>query len=331
MTKIVCDTRWIGPDEAGRFAREILARLGACKPLSLKTPLGGAWDALRIRRALKAARPDVYFSPGCSPPLGRPVPFVFTLHDLCLLRLSGEAMLGQRFHYRHVVRAAVRKAFRVLTVTEYSRQEIMRWTGVGPTRLVAVGCGVAPAFSPQGVRHSAPYPYLFFGGARRARENLPRLLAALKKSALDVQVRLVLAGKQDKAVGKLVFRAGVGERVAFAGDVPADQLPAWYRGAAAVIMPSLADGCPLTVLESMACGTPVLTSQTGALGEVAGDAALTVEPTDVESIAAGLRRIVEDQSLAQDLRRRGLERARAFTWDRVAQRIRGILDEAAGP
>jgi len=329
MPEIACDTRWIGPHGIGRFAREVLARLGRYKPLPLETSPLSVLDPFRVRRALKKLRPAVYFSPAFNPPSRSPVPFVFTLNDLNHVKFPGESSLGRRLYYRRFVRPAARRAFRVLTVSEYSRQEIISWTGLRPERVVAVGCGVGPAFAPRGARCKAPYTYLFYCGGRRPHKNLPRLMEALKQSGLAPNIRLVLTGKQDKAAWRMIGKAGVSARVAFAGQIPDKQLPAWYRGAVAVVIPSLTEGFGLPALEAMACGTPVVASSVGGLAEVVGDAALIVNPVSVDSIAAGLRRIVEDRQLATELRRRGPQRAQRFGWSRVVKRIRDILEEAA--
>ncbi|WP_238529980.1 glycosyltransferase family 4 protein [Thermus parvatiensis] len=122
---------------------------------------------------------------------------------------------------------------------------------------------------------------------------------------------------------------GLEKHVVFAGTIPDELLPAYYRGALALILPSLYEGFGLPALEAMACGTPVVTSSVTSLPEVVGDAAVLVDPYDVESIAWGVRRVVEDSSLRKELRRKGLKRAKQFSWDKTAELTWKVLQEAA--
>jgi glycosyltransferase involved in cell wall biosynthesis len=122
---------------------------------------------------------------------------------------------------------------------------------------------------------------------------------------------------------------GLAGRVRLSGYLPDPDLPALLSGALAFVFPSLYEGFGMPVLEAMACGAPVLTSSTSSLPEVAGDAAMLVDPADTDAIAAGIARIVGDPALRADLRERGLARAATFTWDRCARETLAVLRECA--
>ncbi len=330
---ILADSRWTegGPRDVlgiGRFASEVLQRLSGWQPvgsrLPLLHPLEPAWLAAEIARR----RPAVYFSPGFNPPLVSRAPLVFTIHDLIHVRFAPERGLRQRAYYQLVVRPAARRAAAVLTVSEFSKAEIVTWAEVEPERVVVVGNGVSASFGPEGPRHEPGYPYVLYAGNDKPHKNLPRLVEAFARSGLAGEVRLVLTGKPDGRLVALARRHGAAGRLVFAGRLADVELAAHYRGAAAVALPSLYEGFGLPALEAMACGAPVLAARRASLPEITGGAAVLVDPHDVENIAEGLRTVADDAELRGKLRAGGLERARGFTWDSVATRVSAALESA---
>ncbi|AFH39309.1 glycosyltransferase [Thermus thermophilus JL-18] len=326
---VVADTRWIGLHGIGRFAREVIARLPRVSPLPGSLSLLHPFEAIWLSTLLLRVRPRVYFSPGFNPPLWSPVPLVFTIHDLIHVRFPEETNPRKRAYYHFVVRPATARAYRVLTVSEFSKQEILEWAGLPEEKVVVVGNGVGPEFSPQGKRYEPGYPYVFYVGNTKPHKNFNRLLEAFARSGLLGEVRLVCTGTPSARVRGLIQELGLEKHVVFAGTIPDELLPAYYRGALALILPSLYEGFGLPALEAMACGTPVVTSSVTSLPEVVGDAAVLVDPYDVESIAWGVRRVVEDSSLRKELRRKGLKRAKQFSWDKTAELTWKVLQEAA--
>lgn len=326
MQKILYDTRWIGEHGIGRFAREVRARLPAgtldltgTDPVSPQGLLELEWQALRHQRP-----GTVFYSPGYAPPVTWLGPLVFTVHDLIHLDVPEEASRFKALYYGRVVRPAMHRSRRVLTVSEYSRQRLLEWSGVSPEGVVVVGNGVDPTYSPHGPRHEPGYPYVLYVRNTKPHKNVEGLLRAF--ALLDEpDVRLVLSGPADDLTRHAALRLGVLNRVVFAGRIPEAQLPAYYRGAAVVTMPSLYEGFGLPALEGMASGVPVVVSGTTSLPEVVGTAGLLVDPMDPESIADGLRRALGDTELRRALVASGLERARQFSWDDVAARVRGAL------
>jgi len=189
-------------------------------------------------------------------------------------------------------------------------------------------------------------PYILYVGTIQPRKNLVRLIEAfahmleirdwrleIGASTPDLQslisnLQLVIAGKRGwltESIERRVTELGLAGRVRFTGYVADEDLPALLSGALAFVLPSLYEGFGMPVLEAMACGTPVLASNTSALPEVAGDAALLVDPTDTVAIAAGLARLAADAGLRAQLRARGLARAARFTWDRCAEEALAVL------
>jgi glycosyltransferase involved in cell wall biosynthesis len=326
---LLADYRWIGPHGIGRFASEIRQRLPALRPLPAFWPLLHPLEPVLLAGVLCAFRPLVYFSPGFNPPAWSPGPFVFTLHDLIHLHVPAEASRAKRVYYHLVVRPAAHRAYRVLTVSHYTHQEIVEWSGLPAERVVVVGNGVGPAFTPAGVHHTPGYPYLFYVGNHKPHKNLARLLQGFAHSGLQRDLYLVLTGMPDAALSQQTTALQLQDRVVYAGHLTETELAAYYRGAVAVVCPSLYEGFGLCPLEAMACGTPVVTSNLTALPEVVGDAAVLVNPYDVEAIAWGIQRVVEDSALHQILHYRGLERAKQFTWEQTTAHVWQVLQEAA--
>lgn len=176
-------------------------------------------------------------------------------------------------------------------------------------------------------------PYVLAVGNLEPRKNLPGLLRAFARLAPEVPHDLVLVGAEGWLTGEIhatLDELRLGGRVRMTGFVEDADLPAWYGAADLFVYPSLYEGFGLPVLEAMACGAPVVTSNVSSLPEVAGDAALLVDPSDVDSIAEEMRRGLTDAALALDLRRRGQLRAADFTWDRTAEQTVAVYREVAG-
>ena len=252
---------------------------------------------------------------------------MFTVHDLIHLKIPEETSLNKRLYYETVIRRALQGAAWILTVSEFSKGEILAWARIPDQRVVVVGNGVGGAFVPEGPRYDPGFPYLLHVGSHKPHKNLARLLEALKRVPKDV--RLLLSGPPDPVTVRHVERLALSGRVVFCGLIPEAELPAYYRGALALMIPSLYEGFGLPALEAMACGTPVLASNVTALPEVIGDAGLFVDPHDVESIAEGIRWLVDDSALRERLRMKGLERARQFSWERTTQLVWQVIQEAS--
>lgn len=180
--------------------------------------------------------------------------------------------------------------------------------------------------------NEAPAPYLLYVGTLQPRKNLTRVINAFARVAARPELagfRLVLAGKQGWLYEDLVAqveRLGLAGRVQFPGYIPSADLPALLRGARAFVYPSLYEGFGLPVLEAGAYGVPVITSNTSSLPEVAGDAALLVDPHDVDAIAAAMYRLVTDDALAAELARRGQENVKRFSWQKCAAETLAVLE-----
>ena len=287
-------------------------------------------DPALLGATLRRLEPRLFFSPGYNSPLWWPGSFIFTLHDLHHLRVPEDSNVLKRSYYKHIIKPACHKAAAVLTVSEFSRQEIVDWAELDGQKIINVGNGVGVPFGPTGRRLEPGYPYLLYVGSRKPHKNLPRLLHAYSVSGVRKDVRLVLSGSADKEILEHVERLGLRRDVVFKELTTSEALAEAYRGATGFLFPSLYEGFGLPPLEALACGTPVLTSDVCSLPEVVGDAAILVKPQDVEEIACGIRRIVQDSTLRSQLSESGPRRAQMFSWNETARRTSQILDRALG-
>jgi glycosyltransferase involved in cell wall biosynthesis len=323
---IFADQRWIGDHGIGRFARHVLADfdyhpvpLAGCHPAA---PLDAWW----LARALgKLTRDDLFFSPGYNSPLFCPSPFVFTIHDLSHIYCVENSSPFIQIYYATIMKRACRRAANILTVSEFTRTQIMDWAGVSPEKVCNVSCGVDPNYRPAGDSYGLPFPYLLCVTNRKRHKNEFRSVEAFARSGLAAEIRLVFTGNSTGDLAGCIERCNVVSSVHFTGPVPEAKLPSLYRGAQALIFPSLYEGFGLPLVEAMACGTPVVTSNIAAMPETAGDAALLVDPTSVEQISAAMKRIVGDTPLRNELRKRGMARAAEFSWDETAARVHEVL------
>jgi glycosyltransferase involved in cell wall biosynthesis len=326
---ILTDTRWIGAHGIGRFAGEVTNRLQnvVALPAGVVPHPFHRLDVLWIVWSLLRYRPGVYFSPGFNPPIWSPVPFVFTIHDLIFLHFPEEASALMQPYFNWVVKSAAHHAYRVLTVSEFSKQEIIKWANLPEEKVVVVGNGVGAEFTPDGPVHHPGYPYLLYVGNQRPHKNLDRLLLAFAKVQLN-SVRLVISGNPESSILDRIKDLNLEDRVVFTGFIPDSDLPHYYRGAIALIFPSLYEGFGLPPLEAMACGVPVITSNRSSLPEVVGDAAILVDPLDVDALAQQIERVIKDRDLQKYLAVKGIERAKLFTWERTAKLTEDILVDA---
>jgi glycosyltransferase involved in cell wall biosynthesis len=368
MITIAFDGHMIGTQETGNetYAVQLAAALGRLGgyDLRLYTPApdkvpAGLRDlpGLRVRpfaavpsavripwlypRLLRADRARLLHVQYVAPPR-LPCASVVTVHDVSYKLYPEFFSPRVRLITGLLIGPSIRRAARVLTLSESSRQDILRLYRLPPGRVLVSPAAEGPQYRPQPpeaiarvrAAYDLPERYVLAVGNVQPRKNLPRLIAAFAASAPEVpDTHLVLVGRsawRGSEVEATVARLGLGERVRFTGYVPDADLPALYSGAACFCYPSLYEGFGLPPLEAMACGTPTITSNVSSLPEVVGDAAITVDPTSVPDLTAALRRLLPDPAARQQYRACGLQQAARFSWDRTARDTRAVYDAVLG-
>ncbi len=292
------------------------------------------WVQTGLRRRVRRARPAVLLNLMPEGLLWPPLPQVTTVLDSLPLLYPAEYP-RQQYYFRHYVPAVLRSSRLVIVISESTRRDVLRFYGVPTERLRVVLRGYdAARFTPNGPRATGE-PYALYIGNVMPHKNLLRLVEAFAVAARAHPARLIIRGwgrdVHVRALEAKIAALGLAARVDWQRYAPADELPALYRGARVLLLPSLYEGFGLTALEAMACGTPVITSKTSSLPEVVGDAAMLVEPEDPASIAQAIGRVLLDDGLAKDLSARGVARARLFSWAKAGRAIQEAIHEALAP
>ncbi len=336
--KIIVNGRFEGRLLSGvdRYAIEVTGCLDGQVRLErprrrVSGPIGHTWEQLVLPR--RVHRDELLWSPANSGPVAVSRQVV-TIHDLSVLEHPEWFSRGFHVWYRIMLPLLASRVRHILTVSECSRQSIMRILRVPPHKVTAVPNGVNLEFfrrcDPAVVRrkYGLAGQYVLFVGSIDPRKNLPRLLRAWDGVNKPSGMELVIAGGRSRVFRSVTTEAEFGQ-VRQLGYVPDGDLPGLYSGATFFVMPSLFEGFGLTTLEAMACGTPVVASTGGALSEVADGAALPVRPNSVQQMRQAMQQMLSDDCLRRDLSEKGLRRASEFPWERTARQIGRILSENA--
>lgn len=315
-----------------RKDRVDLAGAPNCRRLSLWTPCHNRFEQWTLPIELLRTRPGLLHSPDFIPPFRGRFRRVITVHDLTFLHYPQFLTSESRRYYNDQIARACEVADHILADSYATKSDLINLLRVPPDKVTVVWLAPDERFRPQAGptvrtqldRLGVPAPYLLFVGTFEPRKNVAGLLSAydvLRGGEKDMP-SLVLAGRRgwlfDETLAQ-VNRLGLRDHIVLLDTPSDDDLVALYSGAIALVLPSHYEGFGLTVLEAMACGAPVVISDRGSLPEIAGDAALVVDPDDVDALAETMRRVVGDADVRARLRERGLARAAEFGWERCAR------------
>jgi alpha-1,3-rhamnosyl/mannosyltransferase len=287
-------------------------------------------------RRIRAARLDLFHALHYVLPFGLRTPAVVTVHDLIHLQFPFDGRSPLRYPAaRFLIARALARGRAILTATESARRDLEELSPTHAAKIRTVPHGTGPAFHPGIPRgeiaralsaHGIEGEYALFVGGARPHKNLRRALDAFSRAAIP-SFSLVLAGPMPPDVATLAASHPGARHIGVVEDA---DLPALYAAATFLLYPSLAEGFGLPVAEAMACGTPVIASDIPVLREVAGGAALLVDPRDTEAIAGAMKRLHSDPALRAERSALGVARAKAFSWDDSAARTLEIYREVLG-
>ena len=299
-------------------------------------------EQIAIPRALKREHVDLFHAPHYVLPPLVSCPSVVTIHDC--IHLMFPQYLPNRWaltYARTSISMAAKRSTRVLTVSESSKRDIQRFVDIPPGKIDVIYNSFDPRFGVEPdeeavtrvrERYQLQSEFVLYAGNVKPHKNLERLIDAfqiVRSRGLD-HLKLILIGDEISkytALRRAVHKHQLHNYVRFLGYLPEETLAVMYRLAGVFVFPSLYEGFGLPPLEAMASGTPVVTSNVSSLPEVAGDAAVLVDPYNAEAIADGIYRVLTDNNLRSDLRRRGPERARQFSWESSVRRVREIYGQ----
>ncbi len=293
-----------------------------------------------VTRVLKKIKPDLFFSPDGYLSLRTKVPSVVQFHDLNYEHYPHDVQKKYQWHYKTFFPRFARKAKRIVTVSEFSKQDIVDCYGIDPNRIDVAYNGVNEKFTPISdevqeairARYTDGNPYFMFVGSLHPRKNLARLFTAfdLFKSQTPSNVKLLIVGEKrwwsesiEQAYSQMRFK----DDVVFAGRLSAEDLHLVTASAFASVYVSYFEGFGIPILEAFRCDTPVITSNVTSMPEVADDAALLVDPFSEASIAEGMTEML-DENVREALIEKGRERVKDFSWDKAADDIWNSLMKA---
>ncbi|MFA6125922.1 MAG: glycosyltransferase family 1 protein [Bacteroidales bacterium] len=316
--------------------------------------LGGGpypiWEQVALPRAAKKLKCDLLHCTSNTAPEMPGLPLVLTLHDIIYMEggffslLKDKGTAYQRFgnvYRRHIVPIVVRKSARVITVSEYEKERIAAFFKLEPSKLRAVYNGVGEHFKPitdplvaQNIRekYHLPAHYFFFLGNTVQKKNTPGTLKAYsifrEKTGMDIPLMMLDFDLQDlTAILAEIGQPGLIEHIHLTGYVNNAELPGIYGLADLFLYPSFRESFGIPILEAQACRTPVITSNTSSMPEIAGDAAMIIDPYKPEEIADAMIRLMKEDAYRQDMVRRGLVNASRFSWRAMAEKVLGIYEE----
>jgi len=299
-------------------------------------------EQVHVPWVLRRERPDVYHAPHYVLPAGVRCPSVVTIHD-CIHLMFPQYLPNRLAHLyaRSFMWMATHQAARILTVSEASKRDILRFFAIPEKKVRVIYNAIDERFltppdeaTTERVRqrYQLDHPFVLYVGNIKPHKNIERIIDAFGRARPDGPqgLKLVIIGDEVSkypSLRQMVHRHKLDKHVRFLGFQPQETLASFYRLAGVFAFPSLYEGFGLPPLEAMACGTPVITSNVSSLPEVAGDAALLVDPYDVDALARAIVRIFTDQPLRDLLVARGLTRARQFSWADSVAAIRAVYRE----
>ncbi|PIE35249.1 hypothetical protein CSA56_05015 [candidate division KSB3 bacterium] len=300
------------------------------------------WAQIRLPLELWTHPQDVYFFPSSVVPLTyQPANSVVTVHDVAFLFFQDHFSPLLRRWLTIATERSVRKARKVIAVSEATRQDVLIYYGIEPEKVVTIHHGVHERFTPCQPeivevikkKYSLNRPYIICVGTLQRRKNIPRLLHAfyLLKQKYHLPHILVLAGQKcpdlpENDIFATLERLSLKHDVIWTGYAGSEDLPPLLTGAELFVLPSLYEGFGMPVLEAMACGIPVACSNTSSLPEVLGEAGITFDPYSVEHISETIHHILTHHELRMELREKGLARSTHFSWQRCARQTLDILE-----
>jgi glycosyltransferase involved in cell wall biosynthesis len=320
-----------------------LSTAANARRVDLWTPSHNRFEQLALPIELMRQRIALLHSPDFIPPFRGRYQRVITVHDLTFLHYPQFLTPESRRYYNDQIARAVQVADHILADSHATKFDLINLLGVRDDKISVVWLAPDTRYKPQPMEAIRPHlerldlamPYLLFVGTFEPRKNIAGLLQAYRAllERESAAPRLVIAGRRGWLFDETMARVDALQlrpRITFI-DTPSDnELVALYHGALALVLPSYYEGFGLPVLEAMSCGAPVIISDRGSLPEIAGDAALAIDPDDPDALAGAMHRIIEDGALRQSLRNQGIRRAAEFTWERCARETLAVYRKVSG-
>lgn len=323
QNKVIFDTRWFGEHGIGRFATEVYDE-DFFQPIKLKGNPVSIFDVIKLTIYLFFNK-NFFFSPGFNAPFFFLHRTAITIHDLNHIDVDANTSFLKKLYYNIVLKRACRKAALIFTVSEFSKGRIVDWSGINPDKVKVVYNGVSSAFHQDVQPYLPGFPYIFIVGNRKLHKNEDRALRAFAQANIDKNIHVLFSGKPSDRLANTAKELQIEDRVKFLGRLSEDELASTYKGALCLLFPSLYEGFGLPVIEAMACGTPVITSNTTSLVEIANNSCELIDPTKIEQISKAIEKILDNIELRKKYVEYGLINIQAYKWCDSKERLKNYL------
>lgn len=316
-----------------------LVVMGQAVPVIASHPsLRIVWEQTGLPLSGLAHRLDVFHGPLNVLPLAMRTPKVVTVHDLAFLWFPDQVPRGRRAYMVAATRFSARTADRIIAVSRNTADDLMYWLDLPEDRIAVIPEAPSPriqrvsgtSLSVFRMRFEIDRPYILAVGTLEPRKNLDFFLRVFASVSDRIPHQLVLVGPEGwmtESFHRTLLDLKLGDRVRLTGFVSDAELGGWYSGADVFVFPSMYEGFGLPAVEAMRCGVPILASDASCFPEVIGDAGMLVPPTDLEGWADALARLVLDRDLNEEFRRRSLEHAQSYSWERTAAATLAVYRE----
>jgi len=291
------------------------------------------WTLRALSRELKQRKPDIFWSPANFLPNNLPAKAVSTIHDLAFYLYPQSYPLRARLLSLYTLRRAIKSSAKLIAVSGATKKDLKRYFNIPGENVEVIYHALRTDFAKPDIDLAASYPnltkYFIYVGRLELRKNLPNIIRAFvefQKQAGE-PVQLLLGGSRgfgyDRII-KLIKQLQAENFIIVKDYLPADHLPTLYKKSLGLIFASQYEGFGLNILEGFAAGVPVLTSDLGAMAEVAGGAALLADPDDIDALSGGMLKLFRDQNLRQALINKGRARLAEFSWNKSAEKLMAL-------
>jgi glycosyltransferase involved in cell wall biosynthesis len=264
---------------------------------------------------------------------------IITVHDIIAYLFPESVTLITRLRYKLLLSRTLKTTDKIIAVSNSTKKDLMNYFNIPAEKISVVLEAADEKFKPLNPeevsdvkqKNNLNFPFILYVGNLAKHKNIPMLIEAFYKiKKKNIECKLVIAGKKEweyKEIFETVDKLNLQNNVVFTGYVLDEDLPALYNAADLFVYPSLYEGFGLPPLEAMACGTPVITSNTSSLPEVVGNAGIMVDPYDVDGLADAMHKVLSNEGLREDMIKRGLERAKMFSWEKCARETLKVYEE----
>jgi glycosyltransferase involved in cell wall biosynthesis len=298
------------------------------------------WDNFKVGQTCKRLGVDALYAPAHVRPFYSPCPTAVLIHDMMYHLFPQEWSWSDRIYFCKVSPKFVIRADAIFANSINTQKDILNFLKIDDQSIQVLYPGVPAGFDPRDAsevdvireKYSLYKPFILYVGSFHPRKNVMAVINAFDQIADDYPHDLVIGGlpkRQDQLILDRINEVAFGSRIRQIGFVPQDELPLFYSGAEIFVFPSYYEGFGLPVLEAMACGCPTITSNLSSLPEVAGDAAMLVQPDDLDALCAAMKQILDNHAFSDNLQQRSLERAKEFSWIKAANQVIDTLEMIA--